>query len=72
MIYKDSTCYAQISDGKWLYVNQYYLRMQCEKFLIVVDKYTGEYRNIYSGDNKLAVEFLKEVASLMEKHKNLK
>lgn len=56
---------------KWMYRNQYILRMQCENFLIVIDKYTKEYRNIYSLDTKKSREFLKEIAEIMDKHKSL-
>lgn len=50
---------------KWL------LRMQCERFIILVNKNTGEYVNWYAEDfnNPNA---LKIISSVLDKHKNYK
>lgn len=64
--------YEDYTYFEWSYKSQYLLRMQCDRFLIVVNKDTGEYKNIYALENKEARDFLKLLASKMEKHPMLK
>lgn len=52
--------------GRW---GDWLLRMESESFIMVVNKSTGEYRNIYAKDfkNKVAI---KHMALLLDRHKN--
>lgn len=52
--------------GRW---SDWLLRMECESFIMVVNKFTGEYRNIYAKDLKNKKQ-IKHMALLLDKHKN--
>lgn len=54
--------------GKW---SDWLLRMECDNFIMVVNKSTGEYRNIYTRDLKNKDQ-IKHMALLLDKHKNYK
>lgn len=59
--------------GKYEPIVRYHdwlLRLQSENFLIIVNKNTGEYRNIYPDQFNGNVKGLYWVALLMERHKN--
>lgn len=50
----------------------YLLRLQSRSFLMVVDKNTGEYKNIYAEDAKESREYLEILAKDIEKHPAIK
>ena len=56
-----------MSIGKW---EDWLLRMESDSFIMIVNKHTGEYRNLYSKDFDNP-NIIKEIASLLEKHKNM-
>lgn len=50
-----------------MFLKNYILRMESDSFLMIIDKRTGDYRNIYAytGFERLQ---LKELAKKMERH----
>lgn len=46
------------------------LRMESDSFIMIANKHTGEYRNLYTKDFDNP-NTIKEIASLLEKHKNM-
>ena len=53
--------------GKW---GDWMLRMESDSFIMVVNKYNGEYRNLYAKDFKNPIQ-IKHMALLLDKHKNM-
>lgn len=49
-------------------LNDWILRMECDRFIMIINKNTGKYKNLYSNDftNK---EEIKNIASSLERHK---
>lgn len=47
------------------------LRMECDSFIMVVNKNTGEYKNLYRNTftNQNQIE---QIALLLDRHKNMK
>lgn len=54
--------------GKW---SDWLLRMECDSFIMVVNKNTGEYKNFYKNDFENP-EQMKHMALLLDRHKNMK
>ena len=52
--------------GRW---SDWLLRMESDSFIMVVNKFTGEYRNLYSKDLKNKKQ-IKHMALLLDRHKN--
>ena len=50
--------------------NEYILRMECDSFIMVISKNTGEYLNLYEKD--FSREYLKYIANILEKHDSIK
>ena len=50
--------------------NEFLLRMECDSFIMVVNKNTGEYLNLYEKD--FSREYLKYIANMLEKHDSIK
>lgn len=53
--------------GRW---GDWILRMECHSFIMVVNKYTGEYRNLYRKNFKYSKQ-IEHMALLLDKHKNM-
>ena len=58
--------------GKW---GDWVLRMESDSFIMdsfimVVNKHTGEYRNLYAKDFKNPIQ-IKHMALLLDRHKNM-
>lgn len=53
--------------GKW---SDWILRMECDSFIIVINKSTGEYRNIYRNTFKNPKQ-IQHMALLLDRHKNM-
>lgn len=50
--------------------NEFLLRMESESFIMVINKNTGEYLNLYEKD--FTKEYLKYIANMLEKHDAIK
>ena len=46
------------------------LRMESDSFIMVINKHTGEYRNLYAKDFKKPIQ-MKYMALLIDRHKNM-
>lgn len=53
--------------GKW---GDWVLRMESDSFIMVINKHTGEYRNLYAKDFKNPIQ-IKHMALLLDRHKNM-
>ena len=53
--------------GKW---GDWILRMETDSFIMVINKHTGEYRNLYAKDFKNPMQ-IKHMALLLDRHKEI-
>lgn len=49
----------------------WYLRMECDSFLMLVNKDSNEYVNLYSYGDSWCQSVLRKLASQLEKHPNM-
>ena len=50
--------------------SEFLLRMECDSFIMVINKNTGKYSNLYEKD--FSREHLKYIANMLEKHDLIK
>ena len=50
--------------GDWM------LRMESDSFIMVINKHTGEYKNLYVKDFKHPIQ-IKHMSLLLDRHKNM-